>query len=199
MVGAIRAAAPYRVGSRLIPRPDGPSLVVSARLLEGRFAGTVLRQNRTVVSRSPQTFEIRASAPTAAVSAAQPLLPLALLGVAAVGLGAGLWRLRRRRLAPPPMSRDAAVTHARSPLTTVPAPLIRQTAGEAAADRFRLAIDFSDRQAMLDFVDLLKRDELLPSTAQAQPVDAAAPVLSPATETYVVTRREADGSPRPTA
>ena len=56
------------------------------------------------------------------------------------------------------------------------------------ADRFRLTIDFSDRQAMQDFVAILRRDELLPGDAQTHRVDPATLAVSAATETYVVIR-----------
>jgi hypothetical protein len=59
-----------------------------------------------------------------------------------------------------------------------------------ASPRFRLSIDFSARQPMLDFVELLKREEFLPETARARPIDPTTQ-MSAATETYVVVVPEA--------
>jgi hypothetical protein len=58
-------------------------------------------------------------------------------------------------------------------------------ATETVNRRFRLSIDFTARQPLLDFVELLKREELLPKTARPQLVSTLSQV-SPAAETYVV-------------
>jgi hypothetical protein len=54
------------------------------------------------------------------------------------------------------------------------------------ADRFRLSIVFTERDALLDFVALLKRQELLTGAAQARRVEALS-VVEPATEEWVIT------------
>jgi YesN/AraC family two-component response regulator len=54
-----------------------------------------------------------------------------------------------------------------------------------ATERFRLSIDFTARQALLDFVDLLKHEELLPRTIHVYRAEAESQV-SPSTENYLI-------------
>jgi CheY-like chemotaxis protein len=57
--------------------------------------------------------------------------------------------------------------------------------GGDATERFRLSIDFTARQALLDFVDLLKQRELLPRALHARSVEAESQ-MSLSTENYVL-------------
>jgi hypothetical protein len=54
-----------------------------------------------------------------------------------------------------------------------------------ASERFRLSVDFTARQALLDFVELLKHEELLPRTVHLYRAEAESQ-MSPSTENYLL-------------
>ena len=55
--------------------------------------------------------------------------------------------------------------------------------------RFRLSIVFTERQALLDFVALLKREQLLPARMEPRRLDPGATV-DPPTEEWVIEDRD---------
>jgi hypothetical protein len=57
-------------------------------------------------------------------------------------------------------------------------------------ERYRLSIGFTDRQALLDFVELLKREQLVPRDARVERVESLQ-MVEPAAEEYVVTMERA--------
>ena len=163
-------AGPYPpVPAELLARvPAGRPFVVALN-----FAGT----------RSAPVRRREARPPVPGVSPAVVLVgALTLAALVVVIAWATPWRRRRQ----PAADDGAQPAPAAAPAPVTAEPSTPMSAASGLRARFRLTIDFTDRQAMLDFVAVLKRDELLPAAAQTHRIDPATAALSPATEAYVV-------------